>query len=788
METYLSKTLEQKKFKIRLLATAPKDKPIKALLLITDPKDEKQVKTVKPFTFNNFNFKQIKEKIKQSLNDTYISLDLNILEGLLQDIENKINNNVYYEDTLNQPGNNTDNLKEIVNYSLGLITPNNINRVKGNSKTSLELIEEFLTTVYKEELITSKERISEQNNRTSLIIDYTDLETFNPDLADLLIDNPQEIIQSFNKCIGHLSNDLKNNVNYNFEIYARFKNINPPYKFRDVKSNKIAKFIEIKGNIKTIGEVRPSLDMGVFECKGCLKHHSVKQKPEHNGIIEPSLCSDCGGRTFRLLPSQSVYYDTQLLTIEEELDEARGKPKSHKVIVSNDLTDKAIAGDKIKLTGILTSEFNPQNNKTNFLILANNIELLDEQKEIILTNEDIREIKKAPTKNYIEGFLNYMANLLTQNENGQDIIILPNEIKLSLLCYLVDSNPIQYRDWLNILIIGDPATAKTQIKRIVKNYSHKCILASGLGTTTRGLTSTIVNINGENVLQAGAYPMANGGHIIIDEFDKIKPEDQAELNEALNDGVINVDKGGISTTLKARAGALCFGNPKYKRFDNYKHKKDQINIHEDVLSRFDLIFIIIDETNTEKDFKIANAIINNSSTKDLYINPFLKKYLAYARGLEPIFSKENEEYIINCYVELRGTNLDEDNTIIINARHLESLERLSSSIAKLNLHTAVTTGDIDEAIKILNYSLHLMGQEEINPDPKRMDRKIILKLLKDHTSLTNGINKKELETQFINETGKSKDTFRLRFNDLVNSNVIIFHKKSFTVYLNKDKL
>lgn len=786
METYLSKTLEQKQFKIRLLATAPKDKPIKAILIITDSKDEKQIKNIKPFVFNVFEFKPIKEKIKQSLNDTYINLDLNILEGLLQDIENKINDKVYYLETLNEPGNNTENLKDIVNYSLSLINPNNINKIKGNSKTSLDLIEEFLTTVYKDELITSKEQITEQNNKTSLIIDYTDLETFNPDLADLLIDNPKEIIKGFNNCIDILTN-LKNNVNYRFEIKARFKNIKPNYKFRDVKSNKIAKFIEIEGNIKTIGEVRPSLDIGVFECKGCLRHYNIKQKPEHNAIIEPSVCSECGGRNFRLLPGQSVYYDTQILTIEEELDEARGKPKSRKVIVSDDLTDKAIAGDKVKLTGILTSELNPQNNKTNFLILANNIELLDKEKEINLTNDDMVEIKEAPNKNYIDGFLNYLANLLTQNEDGQDIIILDNEIKISLLCYLVNSNYVQSRDWLNFLFIGDPATAKTQIKRIAKNYSNKCVVASGLGTTTRGLTSTIININNENVLQAGAYPMANGGHIIIDEFDKIKPEDQAELNEALNDGVINVDKGGISTTLKAKAGALCFGNPKYKRFDKYNPLKQQINIHEDVISRFDLIFIIIDETNEEKDLKIANAIINNSSTKDLYINPFLKRYLAYARGLEPILSEDNKEYLKKCYVELRQTNLDENNIIIINARHLESLERLSYSIAKLNLHTAVTIEDINEAIKLLNYTLKPLAQEGINTDPKRTDRKIILNLLKDHTSLTDGINKKELETKFINETEKSKDTFRLRFNDLVNAKDIIFHKKSFTVYLNKDK-
>lgn len=763
---YITKPLELENFKLRLMIETTINKPYKMLLILTNTDDTEQKPINNILEFKELDNTLIKNSLRELINTIPLAVNDDYINILVNSLDLESNN----DNILKTLDESNGKLKAIINDRVKLLNDNGKQQPKKTkTKTqTIDLIEAFLSNdIYKDKLLTSLEQLSELNPITSLIIDYEDLERFNPDIADSIINNPISLIDLFKKAINNLTNT-------NNKILPRFINLNPNYSFRDVKSKDIGQLIELKGNVKTIDKIRPSLDVGVFECKGCLRLQEVRQK-QSNIIVEPSLCSECGGRNFRLLQQESKYYDTQILTIQEPLNDIVSKPREFKVILTNDLVNTAPAGAKIKLTGVFDIEQDKENKANDFIIMANSIQLLDENIKLELTKEDEKQIKAIANKDNI---LNELTQMLAPN------LILDQEIKLGLLVFLVRGNFIKSRDWINLLFIGDPATAKTQMKKIIKKYSNKCIVTSGTGATAKGLTySTIPNGNNGWFLEAGAYPLANGGHIAIDEFDKLKQEAQQELNEALNDGYVTVNRVGFNTTLEAKAGAICFGNPKGKRFNKYRDLKDQLNIQEDVLSRFDLTFIIKDIPKAKDDIEIFNSILETNSNENN--EELLKKYLTHARTLEPNLSKDNKQYLASFYSKLRQTNNDDENIIFINPRHAESLIRISTAIAKLKLNDDVTKEDIDTAITLLNYSLKTMAQEGINTDPQKAQRQLILKMLKNSNSLDNGINKNELKKEFIKQSGYSEKTFYTRFNELINANDIRENKQTLSVYLNK---
>ena len=353
-----------------------------------------------------------------------------------------------------------------------------------------------------------------------------------------------------------------------------------------------------------------------------------------------------------------------------------------------------------------------------------------------------------------------------------------------MLCYLVRGINIgTRREWINILIIGDPATAKTEIKFNINRLSNKCIMSSGTGATARGLTySTNRDKNGNWILEAGVLALADNGEAVVDEIDKAKPEDKEKLNEAIDNGFIPVNRAGFNTILPSRAGLLAFGNPKGKRFDRYKYIKDQINMEDDFISRFDLTFTLEDRADKDKDSEIFKSLFVKEESID---NEFLKKYLTYARKLTPEVTEERIDYMLDYYLKYREDNTNDDVTVFTTARQGEALARLSGAVAKLNLHKEVTEEDINQAIELVNFSLDNLGQLGQSVTPQEEHRQIIIQLLEDNSTLDNAMDKSYLRDLFIEETDSSNSTFKRRLKDLENSKSVIVKGK--TVYLNTDK-
>ena len=214
------------------------------------------------------------------------------------------------------------------------------------TKTSLAKFEEFFSTIYKDDVFEILEKYPDER---SLTVNYEDLEMFDPDLADLLIDKPDEVIAASQKAIKNIDPLMKD-----AELNIRFENLNNNIPLSDLLSKYIGKFVSADGIVRKTDEIRPRIETGTFECRGCMRLIEVEQS-SGNHISEPTLCNECGGRSFRLLQEESKYIDTQSARMQEPLENLSGgtEPKQMLMVLEDDLVDELNPGDKVRITGTL---------------------------------------------------------------------------------------------------------------------------------------------------------------------------------------------------------------------------------------------------------------------------------------------------------------------------------------------------------------------------------------------------------------------------------------------------
>jgi replicative DNA helicase Mcm len=279
----------------------------------------------------------------------------------------------------------------------------------------------------------------------------------------------------------------------------------------------------------------------------------------------------------------------------------------------------------------------------------------------------------------------------------------------------------QTRGQSNILLVGDPGVAKSQLLRYVQGIAPRGLYTSGKGSSAAGLTAAIIRDpdTGEISLEAGALVLADRGLCLIDEFDKMNENDRSAIHEAMEQHTISVAKAGIVATLNARTGILAAANPKFGRYEPHRTFSENVNLSPAILSRFDLVFILKDEPQAEKDQVLANHILKlhqfhgtaQTSAPPL-AEEILKKYIAFAKThYNPSLSEEATEVIEEFYVNMRTSagrsteDGDRRNRVTITARQLEGIIRLAESRARAALRTSVSKHDALKAIELMNYSL-----------------------------------------------------------------------------------
>jgi replicative DNA helicase Mcm len=624
----------------------------------------------------------------------------------------------------------------------------------------VEIWDEFLSKYYRDLILQLASRYPEEK---ALKIDFMDIERFDPELANALLEHPDRVIPYAEKALR--MSDVPGEVLN--EVHVRIARLPKRTKIRDLRSVHILKFVALDGLVRKVTEVRPRIVNAAFECRRC--EHMILVRQSGSRFREPYECENCGRKgPFKLRVDESAFIDAQKMMIQESPEELRGgeQPQMLEINIEDDLTGLIAPGDRVIVNGVLRSyqKTTPSGKLTSFdVYLDGNLIEMEEQefKELEITKEDEEEIKKlASDRNIYERIVKSIAPSIYGYEDVKEAIAL--QLFSGIMKSLPDGARI--RGDVHMLLVGDPGTGKSQILRYIAKLAPRAIYTAGKSTTAAGLTATAVKDEfgeGRWTLEAGVLVLADGGIAAIDEMDKMKSDDRSALHEAMEQQMISVAKAGIMATLKSRCALLGAANPKYGRFDTNEPLALQIDMPPTLLSRFDLIFTLTDIPNEDMDTDVAEHILHSHHAGELeahsknvggvsreevveWMKPIqpeippesLRKYIAYAkRNIFPVMTDEAEKRFIDFYVGLRRQG--EDGAVSVTPRQLEALVRLGEASARMKLSNEITMEDANRVVSVAESCLRQIGidaetgkldAEWIYGTPKsQRDRIIVLK-------------------------------------------------------------
>ncbi len=584
---------------------------------------------------------------------------------------------------------------------------------------------EFLDEFYKNELITAV-----NENKRSILIDFSMLDRFDTEVSDQLLAHPEETLAVAEETMKEIDTGLT-------AAKVRLRLFNLPEsaqtRIRTLRSDIIGKMIVVEGLVKRASEIRPEVSEAVFECPECETRISITQ--DERMLKGPMRCSndDCRNtRGFKIVGQK--LFDARWIVVDEPFEITTGeRPSDLMVYLKEDLTDprmqnKTDPGNRIKIIGILKELpkriKGTRSRQMEIYLEANHVEAIEtEWDELDITTEDEQKIiELANDPEIFTKLVKSVAPTLYGLESVKEAIALQlfgGEAK-------VLKDGVRIRGDIHILLVGDPSTAKSQIMKVTSNAIPRGRYVSGKGVTQAGLTASVIReeeFMGGWVLEAGALVLSNRSLLAIDEFEKVEKSDVVALHEAMEQQTISIAKANIVATLPARTAILAGGNPKFGRFDPYLPIKEQLDVPETILARFDLKFALRDVQNAEVDAKIAEHILQSrffavEDTKPEIPQDLLKKYIAYSRkNCHPKMTQEAANEIKKFYLELRERS-GEDSPISITPRQYEALMRLAEASAKVRMKETVTVEDAIRSIDLMKASLRQFGFE---PETGKID-------------------------------------------------------------------
>ncbi|ORZ37675.1 MCM2/3/5 family-domain-containing protein [Catenaria anguillulae PL171] len=566
-------------------------------------------------------------------------------------------------------------------------------------------------------------------NLESLQVSYMHMENNNPVLAYLLTNYPMQVLPLFDEAA--LEVVLVNFPEYreiHQEIHVRMTELPTVKSIRDLRETDLNSLVRLSGVVTRRSGVFPQLKYVKYDCVKCGQVIGPIHQDSH-AEVRVNSCPNCQSHgPFNINTQQTVYRNFQKLTLQETPGTVPpGRlPRHREVILLWDLIDCARPGEEIEVVGVYRHNFDLSlNNKNGFPVFSTVIEANsitkreDEFAALRLTQDDIDQIKQLAKDPKIgRRLIKSIAPSIYGHEDIKTALCLalfggvPKNVK----------NKHRIRGDINVLLLGDPGTAKSQFLKYVEKTAHRAVYTTGQGASAVGLTASVRKdpVTKEWTLEGGALVLADKGVCLIDEFDKMNDADRTSIHEAMEQQSISISKAGIVTSLHARCCIVAAANPIRGRYNTQIPFSQNVDLTEPILSRFDVLCVVKDRVDPEMDDRLAEFVVSShrrshplvtqaeldtitTRNDDATIIPqdLLKKYIMYAKEkIQPQLSAIDEDKVGKLYSELRRESL-QTGSIPITVRHLESILRMSEAHARMHLRDHVRPDDTDLAISVM---------------------------------------------------------------------------------------
>uniref|UniRef100_A0A8C7YE09 DNA replication licensing factor MCM3 n=1 Tax=Oryzias sinensis TaxID=183150 RepID=A0A8C7YE09_9TELE len=632
---------------------------------------------------------------------------------------------------------------------------------------------DFLDDDQDQGIYQSKVRDMINENKARLIVNINDLRRRNEARAAKLMTNAFEELVAFQRALKDLVASVdatyaKQHEEFFVGLEGSFgaKHVSP----RTLTSRLLGSMVCVEGIITKCSLVRPKVVRSVHYCPATKKTMERKYTDLTSLEAFPSSAiyptKDEENNPLETEFGLSIYKDHQTITVQEMPEKAPAGqlPRSVDIILDNDLVDMVKPGDRVQVIGTYRCLPGKKGGFTSgtfrTIMIACNVKQMSKEVSPCFSADDAAKIRNFSQTRSINVF-DQLARSLAPSIHGHEYI------KKAILCMLLGGvekvleNGSRIRGDINILLIGDPSVAKSQLLRYVLHTAPRAIPTTGRGSSGVGLTAAVTTDQetGERRLEAGAMVLADRGVVCIDEFDKMSDMDRTAIHEVMEQGRVTIAKAGIHARLNARCSVLAAANPVYGRYDQYKTPMENIGLQDSLLSRFDLLFIVLDQMDPEQDREVSdhvlrmhryrdpreqegtamalggtvdvlttedpdaaadereelqiyekhNVLLHGSRRKKdkILSKEFMRKYIHIAKAVTPVLTEEAANHIAEEYSRLRGQEQlgsDMARTSPVTARTLETLIRLSTAHAKSRISKVVERVDSEVAVELVQFA------------------------------------------------------------------------------------
>ncbi|KAK7091922.1 zygotic DNA replication licensing factor mcm3-like [Littorina saxatilis] len=612
------------------------------------------------------------------------------------------------------------------------------------------------------------------NTEIRLVVNVNDLRRKNPDRCKQLLESSFEELLCFNRALREFVASIDPLYSKQHEeFYVGFegsfgnKHVTP----RSLTSKFLGNLVCVEGIVTKCSLIHPKVVRSVHYCPATKKTMERRYTDMTSLDAKPSSgiypTKDDDGNLLETEYGLCVYKDHQSFSIQEMPEKAPpGQlPRSVDIVADGDLVDRCKPGDRVQLIGTFRCLPAKKNSFTSCtfrtILIANNISLMSKEISPVFSVDDISKIRNFAKQK--KDVFEILGRSVAPSIHGHEYI------KKAVLCMLLGGNEkvlangTRLRGDINVLLIGDPSVAKSQMLRYVLFTAPRAIPTTGRGSSGVGLTAAVTTDqeSGDRRLEAGAMVLADRGIVCIDEFDKMSDIDRTAIHEVMEQGRVTISKAGIHAKLNARCSVLAAANPVYGRYDQYKTPMENIGLQDSLLSRFDLLFIVLDKMDPECDRQIADHVLRmhryrGSGEQDGDVLPmgsnstvlatqdpdveereqtetpvyekydhmlhgnsrkkserivsmqFMRKYIHVAKALTPTLTRPASELIAEEYTKIRSQDsLQQDNlarTQPVTARSLETMIRLATAHAKCRLSKTVEREDAECAVELVQFA------------------------------------------------------------------------------------